>query len=70
MFQVVDSTKTDLTETISSCPEPRTIRPTKTESLDRDHELHRTEILTEITGLMSRDRMSASKCPSPNPEIA
>ncbi len=35
---------------------------------DRDHELHRTEILTEITGVMSRDRMSAFECPSSNPE--
>ena len=46
---------------------------TKTYSLnrnqfDRGHKLHRTEILTEITGLMSRDRMSASKCTSLNPE--
>ena len=46
--------------------------PTETDSLDRnrfawpkpirpDHELYRTEILTEITGLMSRDRMSESE---------
>ncbi len=52
MFQVVD-----LAETDSSCPEPRTnirfaqpkpIRSTETDS-------------TEITGLMSRDRMSESE---------
>jgi hypothetical protein len=46
---------------------------TETYSLNRNrfdwgHKLHRTEILTEITGLMSRDRMSASKCTSLNPE--
>ncbi len=40
--------------------------PTETDSLDqnwfdRDHELLHTEILTEITGLMSRDRMSESE---------
>ena len=58
---LTDEITEDLTENES---------PTATERLDRNHELHRTEILTEITGLMSRDRMSASKCPSPNPEIA
>ena len=64
--KLIGSTETDSTETVSSCPEQRTIRPTKTESLDRDHESHHTEILTEITGLLSCDRMYASKSESEN----
>ncbi len=70
MFQVVDSTETD-----SSCPEPRTnfqfaqpkpIRSTETDSLDRnrfdrDYELHRTEILAEIARPNVRIQMSESE---------